>query len=195
MVVPWAFGFKSIKWLQRISLTNDFRANDTYANRNNDPNAPLKTAAYIDPGKGRVEAGANVVVTGRVISGLSGVARVEGWLRRVGAESDEIDEATLQRGPWKPCRLEEPPADWASVLPTGVSSQQVLGFDPATGRPSVWPLRYSMISWWAELRGLKPGHYEFRARAVDLNGFAQPEPRPLLKAGKNALEVHRFEVV
>jgi len=33
LVIPWAHGFKSIKWLQRITLTNDFKANDTYANR------------------------------------------------------------------------------------------------------------------------------------------------------------------
>ena len=31
MVVPWAHGFKSIKWLQHIVLTNDYKANDTYA--------------------------------------------------------------------------------------------------------------------------------------------------------------------
>jgi hypothetical protein len=41
---------------------------------------------------------------------------------------------------------------------------------------------------------LAPGKYEFRARAVDLNDFAQPEPRPVQKAGKNAVGVHRFEV-
>jgi hypothetical protein len=29
---------------------------------------------------------------------------------------------------------------------------------------------------------------------VDLNGFAQPEPRPLQKTGKNGLLVRRFEV-
>jgi hypothetical protein len=44
------------------------------------------------------------------------------------------------------------------------------------------------------LRDLPPGKYEFRARAVDLNDFAQPEPRPVQKTGKNAVEVHRFEV-
>src|SRR5262249_9192728 len=36
MVVPWAHGFKSIKWLQHIVLTNDYQANDTYALANND---------------------------------------------------------------------------------------------------------------------------------------------------------------
>ena len=33
-----------------------------------------------------------------------------------------------------------------------------------------------------------------RTRSIDLNGFAQPEPRPIAKAGKNGVEVHRFEV-
>lgn len=62
------------------------------------------------------------------------------------------------------------------------------------GKPTAWTLRYSMISRSAALRDLKPGKYEFRARAVDLNGFAQPEPRPIAKAGKNGVEVHKFEV-
>ena len=47
MVVPRGHGFKSVKWLQRIVLTNDYKANDTYALQNNDPESYLKTAAYI----------------------------------------------------------------------------------------------------------------------------------------------------
>ena len=50
------------------------------------------------------------------------------------------------------------------------------GFDPANGKPRDWPLRFSVVSWSATLEGLAPGAYEFRPRAVDLNGFAQPEP-------------------
>src|SRR5438034_6387032 len=51
MVVPWAHGFKSIKWLQRITLTNDYKANDTYADEgNNDPESYLKTMARLDDG-------------------------------------------------------------------------------------------------------------------------------------------------
>ena len=82
-----------------------------------------------------------------------------------------------------------------SVLPAGVSSRQVLGFDSNTGRPAAWPLRYSMVSWSATLKGLVPGNYAVRARAVDLNDFAQPEPRPNQKAGMNALELREFAVV
>jgi hypothetical protein len=33
-----------------------------------------------------------------------------------------------------------------------------------------------------------------RARTVDLNGFAQPEPRSIQKSGKNGIQVRRFEV-
>jgi DMSO/TMAO reductase YedYZ molybdopterin-dependent catalytic subunit len=149
MIVPWSHGFKSIKWLQRISLTNDFRANDTYANANNDPDSHLKTAAYIlEAPKGQVP-GRSVTMSGLVISGLSGLRRVEYLLRRV----NSAEAATT------------------------------------------WPLRYSMISWFVTLKDLKPGNYEFRARSVDLNGFAQPEPRPLGKTGKNAVESARFEVM
>ncbi|MFM8470781.1 MAG: hypothetical protein ACKODH_12605, partial [Limisphaerales bacterium] len=96
---------------------------------------------------------------------------------------------------WTETQLEAPPADWSAVLPAGVSSQEILGFNPQTGRPATWPLRYSMISWSAALKGLAPGKYSLRARAVDLNDFAQPEPRPIQKSGRNSLEAREFEVV
>lgn len=187
MIIPWAHGFKSIKWLQRIMVTNDYRANDTYAEKNNDPDSPLKTAAYIDKLGDKFPAGQPVFMTGRVISGLSGLQRVEHLLRRIERGPSATEE-------WTPCELEAPPSDWSRILPSDVSSRDVLGFDPRTGQPSTWPLRYSMISWSAVLKDLPPGHYEFQVRAVDLNGFAQPEPRPALKAGRNAVETHRFEV-
>ena len=106
----------------------------------------------------------------------------------VGAPNDDAES-------WSECRLEEPPADWSRVFPADVSPRQVLGFDPGTGQPATWPLRYSMVSWSASLKNLARGKYSVRARAVDLNGFAQPEPRPNQKAGMNALEVREFEVV
>ncbi len=187
MVIPWAHGFKSIKWLQRIVVTNDYKANDTYAEQNNDPEAPLKTAAYLDNLPAKVPAGQPVFATGLVISGLSGLKRVEYSLSR----SDAKDAAEQ----WTEAQLEAPPADWRTVLPAGVFARQLLGFNPQTGQPATWPLRYSMISWSATLARLAPGKYALRARAVDLNGFAQPEPRPVQKAGRNALEVREFEVV
>lgn len=186
MVIPWAYGFKSIKWLQRIVVTNGYQANDTYAEQNNDPESFLKTAAYFDSLPAKIPAGQPVPLSGLAMAGLSGLKRVEYSVGRGDAEAGD---------PWIECQIEDPPADWSSVLPEGVPSRQVLGFDPQTGRPATWPLRYSMVSWSATLKGLAPGKYGVRARAVDLNGFAQPEPRPYQKSGKNALELREFEIV
>jgi DMSO/TMAO reductase YedYZ molybdopterin-dependent catalytic subunit len=196
MVIPWAHGFKSIKWLRKIVLTNDFKANDTYANANNDPESHLKTAAYLDELEPRFAANRPVRIHGLAIAGMSGLARVEFWLRRVDGPPVELaaDDPAWGRAEWVEGRLSEPPADWRGVLPEGVSAGEVLGFDRRTGRPATWPLRYSMVSWSATLDPPAPGSYEVRARSVDLNGDAQPEPRPYLKSGKNPIQVRRFEV-
>ena len=52
-----------------------------------------------------------------------------------------------------------------------------------------------MASWMATVRDLKPGKHEVRVRAVDRNGFAQPEPRSQQKSGKNAIQMRRVTVV
>jgi hypothetical protein len=193
MVIPWAHGFKSIKWIQHIVVTNDYKANDTYAEQNNDPESHLKTAAYFDDLPAKIPAGQPVSLSGLVISGLSGLKHVEYSLSRQNSKPGEA--AAEDAGEWVECRLQEPPAGWSNVLPAGVTSRQVLGFDPKSGQPATWPLRYSMVSWSATLNGLAPGKYSVRARAVDLNGFAQPDPRPNQKTGMNALETREFEVV
>ncbi len=45
VITPGAYGNKSIKWVQRIVLTNDYKANDSDAELNNDTESPLKTRA------------------------------------------------------------------------------------------------------------------------------------------------------
>ena len=70
-------------------------------------------------------------------------------------------------------------------LPDGILPKDVWGFDPQTGKPKDWPLPYSMVTFSILLKDLAPGPYEFRARTVDLNDFAQPEPRPYQKSGMN----------
>ena len=50
VVVPEAYGFKSIKWLTHLVLTNLAHANDTYAEQGNDIDSPLKTFAATTPG-------------------------------------------------------------------------------------------------------------------------------------------------
>lgn len=198
LVVPWSHGYKSIKWLQHIFLTNDPRNNDTYSSGNNDPDSYLKTAAYLDRrlDRRKYQAGVPVIISGQVISGPSGVKRVEYWVRRVEGSPPPLADGGLEllAGPWIPCSLEGQ-ANWSAVLPPGVSSRQLLGFDRSTGKPNSWPTRYGMCSFSATLRDLKPGTYEVRARAIDLNDFAQPEPRPMQKNGRNALQVRSFEVL
>jgi len=69
-----------------------------------------------------------------------------------------------------------------------VQPKDIWGFDPDKGVPRDWPLRFSVAGWTVTLKGLKPGAYEFRVRTVDLNGFAQPEPRPYPKSGRNDVQ-------
>ena len=196
MIIPWAHGFKSIKWLQQIVLTNDYRANDTYALQNNDPESYLKTAAYLDKLPEKYAAGDPVSVGGLAIAGLSGLRQVEYWLRPVNDQSAAIneDDPAWEKGPWQTAEIADPPEDWKTVLPQGVEPKSILGFDSKTGKPTHWPLKYSMVTWSATIKRLAPGKYELRARAVDLNGYPQPEPRPIQKAGKNPVQFRRFEV-
>jgi DMSO/TMAO reductase YedYZ molybdopterin-dependent catalytic subunit len=197
MIVPWAHGFKSIKWLQRIVLTNDYRANDTYAAGNNDPESHLKTAAYLDPGPEVFRPGQPVVITGTVMVGLSGLRRVEYWLRpdtgRHGQLAD--DDPAWRTARWLPCAVEPPPREWGAALGEGVRPGEVWGFDPRAGRPKEWPLRFSWGLWSVTLPRLVPGTYEFRARAVDRNDFAQPEPRPYPKSGRNEVQCRQLTVL
>ena len=187
LIVPWAHGFKSIKWLQRIVLTNDHRANDTYAEQNNDPESALKTAAYLGREPLTFPPNEAFQLEGVAIAGGSGIKRVEYWLRPSKAADTQLpdDDPAWKSAVWRPCDIMPPPSDWQAILPEGTSAKEIWGFDPTTGKPKEWPLLYGTVSWTAELKGLAPGIYEFRARAVDLNGFAQPEPRPYQKAGMN----------
>lgn len=196
MIIPWAHGFKSIKWLQRIVLTNDVKANDTYASGNNDIESYLKTAAYLDDGPQAFKAGEAITLTGTAMVGWSGLKRVEYWLRPDAGKHGQLadDDPAWQTAKWEPCRIEPPPDDWGGSLPGGVMPKDVWGFNRETGKPKEWPLRFSVAPWSAVLRGLKPGAYEFRVRTVDLNDFAQPEPRPYPKSGRNAVPVKQLMV-
>ena len=62
MIVPEAYGFKSVKWLQRIVFTNNHQADDTYANGNNDINSWLKTFARFGDVPDKIGAGTRINV-------------------------------------------------------------------------------------------------------------------------------------
>jgi DMSO/TMAO reductase YedYZ molybdopterin-dependent catalytic subunit len=197
LIVPWAHGFKSIKWLQRIMLTNDYKANDTYAKANNDPDSYLKTAAYLDDGPESFRTGDEILVTGTAMVGWSGLKRVEYWLRPDTGTHGRLadDDPAWNTALWKPCTILPPPEDWDGHLPHGVKANDIWGFDKVTAKPKEWPMRFSVAHWSVVLKGLAAGAYEFRARAVDRNGYAQPEPRPYPKSGRNEIQCRSVVVM
>ncbi len=198
MIVPWAHGFKSVKWLQQIRLTNDYQANDTYALANNDPESYLKTAAYLDdPEESKHAVGKPVLIRGTAMVGWPGLERVESWLRPAPASGEALsdDDPLWERAEWRPCQIDSPPANLAAELPEGVNPARIWGFGP-DGRPKSWPMRFSIVGWSFALEGLRPGVYEFRTRTVDKNGFAQPEPRPFAqRSGLNGVQMKRIRIV
>jgi DMSO/TMAO reductase YedYZ molybdopterin-dependent catalytic subunit len=197
MIVPWAHGFKSVKWLQRIVLTNDYKANDTYALQNNDPDSYLKTAAYLDESAQVFKKGEPVMIGGTAMAGWSGLKMVEYWLRPDTGTHGKLadDDPAWTTAVWHPGELTPPPRNWAGQLPEDVKPNDIWGFDPATGQPKNWPLRFSIASWTATLKGLAPGAYEFRVRTRDLNGLAQPEPRTYQKSGLNRVQCKQIVVM
>jgi DMSO/TMAO reductase YedYZ molybdopterin-dependent catalytic subunit len=193
MVVPESYGFKSIKWLSRLVLTNDYRANDSYATEFGDvphapdPVAPMKTLARLDVHAPQdYRRGEPIALRGVAIVGASGLKRVEYWLRPEQGTHGELsgDDPAWAKAEWRLAALStQPPQRLGEGLPTGEFPEGVHFLDANTGKPHMWPLPFSWVSWEVRLERLDPGAYEFRVRAVDLNGFPQPEPRPNPQSG------------
>jgi DMSO/TMAO reductase YedYZ molybdopterin-dependent catalytic subunit len=192
VIVPWAYGFKSVKWLQRLRLTPDHKAVDTYGG---DPDSYIKTMAWVE-GPVTFKARDPIVFRGAAACGLSGLKRVEYWLRPDTGTDGKLsdDDPAWKTATWQPCVMDPAPKDWQAHLPAGISAKELLGFDADTGQPKQWPLRYSIATWTATPQDLKPGDYELRARSVDQSGFAQPEPRPQQPSGRNAIQCKIIKV-
>jgi DMSO/TMAO reductase YedYZ molybdopterin-dependent catalytic subunit len=193
MLVPECYGFKSIKWLNQIVLTNDFRANDTYATEMGDvphapdPFAPMKTVARLDVHASQeYRRGGPVALRGVAIVGASGLKRVEYWLRPDQGTHGVLDpdDPAWSQAAWKQAEFPtRPPDRFAAGLPDDRFPEGVTFLSSESGRPQVWPLPFSWVPWSLTLEGLAVGAYEFRVRAIDTNGFAQPEPRPNPQSG------------
>jgi len=168
MVVPEAYGFKSIKWLTTILLSNLASANDTYLDGNNDIDSPLKTFARTLSLQKEVKPAQPMVVWGLAQVGISGLSKVEVWV--AGAEEKwPEDDPYFTRAPWKEADIQPPPASWE-------------------GKPSRWPMPFTKAHWRFEVPGLAEGRYTLRCRTVDGNGVAQPMPRPFQKSGHASIE-------
>ena len=185
MVVPEAYGFKSVKWLTHIVLTNLYHANDTYAEGNNDVDSTLKTFAATLSVPRQVKPAEPIPVTGYAQVGTSGLSKVQVWVHSNAAELPEHDRF-FAKAPWTDAQILPPPKHWGGV-PDGKIPADTLGFE-AAGRPHHWPMRLAKVYWAALLPGLAAGEYTLRSRTIDEKGVAQPLPRPFAKSGHCAIE-------
>src|SRR5262245_24442180 len=186
VVVPEHYGFKSIKWLSHVVLTNLSHANDTYANGNNDVDSPLKSFAATLLPPTEVAAETPFPITGYAQVAISGLSKVQVWISRSDQEwpAEDKDFATA---PWVDAQILGPPPRWGGELAGNSIPADTLGFDN-TGRPRTWPMRLGKVHWAVLLPGLAAGEYTLRSRTIDEKGFAQPMPRPFRKSGHAAIE-------
>ena len=189
VVVPECYGFKNIKWLTSVFLTNRFNANDTYERGNNDIDSWMKSVARFIARPRRAKAGQPIPLTGLAQVGINGVSQVQAWLHPQGKPLPDGDPH-FQKAPWKDMTLLPAPKEWggglAAVNPA--ARPPVHGFDVKTGRPATWPQAYSLVHWAGLLPGVPAGKYDLRCRAVNNRGVAQPLPRPFAKSGRCNIE-------
>ncbi len=193
ILVPEAYGFKSVKWLTHVVLTNLHGANDTYADENNDVDSPLKTFARVLSVPKEAKADQPIPVLGLAQVGISGLSKVQVWACRAD-EAWPAEDKYFTGAPWKDAEILPPPATWGGGFPDGKLPGTPLGFDPETGKPKRWPLPLAKAHWSARLPGLPEGKYLLRCRSIDANGIAQPLPRPFPKSGRALIEQTEFVV-
>lgn len=185
LVVPEAYGFKSIKWLSHVVLTNLPHANDTYAEQNNDVDSPMKTFAATLSTPRFVKPGEAIAVSGYAQVGISGLSKVQVSISPSDAEPAE-DDPWMTRLPWVDAELLPAPEQWNGLTDSQIPAG-TFGFE-ATGVPQSWPMVLTNAHWAIVLPGVPAGEYTLRCRTIDRNGIAQPLPRPFRKSGHAAIE-------
>ena len=189
IVVPEAYGFKSVKWLTQIALSNTPFANDTYANGNNDVDSPLKTFAATLRAPKDEKANKPIPVTGYAQVGVSGLSKVQVWVSPTN-KPWPADDPYFTTAPWVDATVLGPPKSWGGKLPNDAIPKGTKGFDPVTA----WPVRLTKAHWATLLPGLPAGEYALRCRTIDAKGHAQPMPRPFKKSGRCDIETIKFTV-
>jgi hypothetical protein len=191
MVVPEAYGFKSIKWLTHVVLSNLPHANDTYAEQNNDVDSPLKTFAASLVFPKETPSNTPIAFSGYAQVGVSGLSKIQVAIEPVSSMTKDAD-GLFSTAPWMDAELLGAPSNW-NALEGGVVPKETFGFD-ASGEPIRWPMRLCNAHWAYAHAGLPAGDYVFRCRSIDANGVAQPMPRPFRKSGFSAIETIEFKV-
>jgi hypothetical protein len=189
MFVPGFYSNRSIKWLQKIVITNSFHANDTYAEANNDVEGPVKTCARFITVPDKVSKGQKFAITGFAQVGSSGLNKVQYWIHPSGKLPE--DDPYFKNGDWRDAIILPPPENWGSDLPGG-KLPEVIQMDPQSGKPYTWPIINTIVHWAAMVALDSPGEFEIRCRTIDANGIAQPMPRPFGRSGYNRIDVARL---
>lgn len=187
MLVPEAYGFKSVKWLQRIVLTNAPYANDTYANGNNDVDSWMKTFARFVSHPAAVRSGQPFAVTGLAQVGISGLKKVQ-YLLESADKSQPGDDPYFTTANWQDATILAPPKSWGGEIADDILPPGVRGFDAPSRQPDQWPMRYTLAHWAALIPAPPAGKYHLRCRTIDANDVAQPMPRPFAKSGRNSIQ-------
>lgn len=194
MLVPGSYGNASVKWLQRVLLTNSFQANDTYALENNDTDSTLKTCARFLSTPKTMKAGEPAPITGVAQVGMSGLSKVQYWVCPRG-EPLSKDDPHFTKADWKDATILPPPQQhWGGGVPDGKLPPVPRQIDPATGKPHTWPMRHAVVHWATLLKIERAGEYDLRCRTIDANRIAQPMPRPFPKSGNNTIQAVKIVV-
>jgi DMSO/TMAO reductase YedYZ molybdopterin-dependent catalytic subunit len=187
LIVPDSYANRSIKWLQKILVTNSYHANDTYAEANNDVESTVKSYARFINAPAKVKAGQNFALTGMAQVGKSGLNKVQYWIKPAGTAFPE-DDPYLMKGEWRDAIILPPPASWGRDLEDG-ALPATMQIDTATGKPYNWPMINTIVHWATLVKVNEAGEYEMRCRTIDANGIAQPMPRPFGRSGYNKIEM------
>jgi len=193
IVVPEHYGFKNVKWLSHLVLTNNPHSNDTYAEQGNDIDSPMKTFAATLSAPRAIKAGTELALTGFAQCGISGLSKVQVSVEPADYKRPK-DDPYLMTAPWVDMEILPPPENWGGEFADGKLPMPMHGFDSATGKPLKWPMRLCAAHWAGVHPALSPGKYTFRCRAIDEYGNAQPLPRPLRKSGSITPEQFTLEV-
>jgi DMSO/TMAO reductase YedYZ molybdopterin-dependent catalytic subunit len=193
IVVPEAYGFKNIKWLSHVVLSGMWKSNDTYGEKRNDVDSPLKT--FCDPLSvpTTVKPDRPIAVTGYAQVGISGLKKVQVWIHNDDKELPS-DDKYFTKAPWRDAEILPPPKTWGGEIPDNRIPDSTYGFDSETGQPKTWPMRLTKAHWAALLPGLPVGKYTLRCRTIDASGIAQPMPRPFRTSGRAQIGHVRFTV-
>jgi hypothetical protein len=192
IIVPEAYGFKAVKWLQRVVFTNAHQSDDTYANGNNDTNSCPKTFARFAELPEEIKAGEPLAIHGNAQVGISGLTKVQYWLCKTG-EPLPANDPHFTKAPWQDAQIV--PFDPDAIKGIAHARLHPVQFNPITRQPRQWPLRYTLCRWTAKPSQLAPGTYDLRCRTIDQGGYAQPMPRPFPKSGKNQIQMVEVKVV